>query len=79
MLVLFHALLAEAAYLSWFSADVSVTDHLQVELAYYDHGGILPYVIRKIAEQQIVQFEMIAMRWIVIGVNDPFLSTYNNL
>jgi hypothetical protein len=51
MLVLFHALLAEAAYLSWFSADVSVTDHLQVELAYYDHGGILPYVIRKIAEQ----------------------------
>lgn len=30
--------------------DVSVTDHLQVELAYYDHGGILPYVIRKIAE-----------------------------
>jgi hypothetical protein len=35
------------------SIDVFVTDHLhlQVELAYYDHGGILPYVARKIAEQ----------------------------
>ena len=25
--------------------------NVQVELAYYDHGGILPYVTRKIAEQ----------------------------
>jgi aconitase A len=25
---------------------------LQVEIAYYTHGGILPYVIRKIAAEQ---------------------------
>lgn len=25
---------------------------VQVELAYYTHGGILPYVIRKIAAEQ---------------------------
>ena len=27
--------------------------HLQVELAYFNHGGILPYVIRNLTKQQI--------------------------
>lgn len=25
--------------------------HLQVELAYFDHGGILPFVIRNLIKQ----------------------------